>query len=401
MAVWVREYDGGNKDGKKAWWVFVKHEGKTTKKRVGTGVAGHKAAVLMAERMAARIILEQFDGQDEPRLTFAAFAGTWLDTVVDNSLRPGTAEKYREVMRVHWIPVLGGSALSGISRQDVRAQIILFQKSGYQHNTIRYWINVLQSCFTAAIQDNKIHDNPASQASKGLIRKLTSQIHTIDTFTAAELMLLMRRAGAKSPMTHAILITMARTGMRISEVLGLQVGDLDFESRKIYLRRTWGNRSRGPDYHGPPKSGKMRLIDMSQQLVEALQAYIAVTEPRNWLFPARHGRPMTPNSYYSVHWKPLFAGVGGGVVHYRHPHVLRHTYATDMLSIGKSDVYVKEQLGHASIKITVDLYGQWIRNWSNHEVDDLDQKQTAGLRKVPSWFRTEKNGLTLYPGGGQ
>ncbi len=104
---------------------------------------------------------------------------------------------------------------------------------------------------------------------------------------------------------------------------------------------------------------------------------------------------MTPNSYYSVHWKPLFTA---GPVQYRHPHVLRHTYATDMLSMGKSDVYVKEQMGHASINITVDLYGQWIRNWSNHEVDDLDRKQTAGFRKVPSGFRTEKNGLTLYDG---
>ena len=111
-------------------------------------------------------------------------------------------------------------------------------------------------------------------------------------------------------------MTMARTGMRISEVLGLRVDDLDFERREIHLRRTWGNHARGPDYHGPLKSGKMRLVDMSPQLKETLQAYVTATEPRNWLFPATHGRPMTPNSYYSVHWRPLFAGES---VPYRHP----------------------------------------------------------------------------------
>ena len=377
MAVWVREYDGGNKDGKKAWWVFIKHEGKTKKKRVGTGATGRKVAMLIAEKISARIALDQFNISGEPRLTFAAFAETWLETVVEHSLRPGTAEKYREVMRKHWIPAFGGIALQDLTRQKVRAQILKFQQAGYQNNTIRYWLNVLQSCFSAAQEDQRITDNPAAKSTKGLMRKVADPVGAIDTFTGPELMLLLRRAEAKSPMTHAMLMTMARTGMRISEVLGLRVDDLDFERREIHLRRTWGNHARGPDYHGPLKSGKTRLVDMSPQLKETLQAYVTATEPRNWLFPATHGRPMTPNSYYSVHWRPLFAGES---VPYRHPHVLRHTYATDMLSIGKSAVYVKEQLGHASIKITVDWYGQWIRNWSSKEVDDLDRKQTAGLR---------------------
>ncbi len=282
MAVWIREYDGGNKDGKKAWWIFIKHEGKTKKKRIGTGVAGHKAAMLLSERIGAKIVLEEFHITDEPRLTFSTFVATWLDTVVEHSLRPGTAEKYREVMRVHWIPAFGQVALQDLTRQMVRAQIILFQKEGYQNNTIRYWINVLQSCFTAALQDQHLEHNPAMQSTKGLMRKQAPQSRVVETFTAPELMHLMRRAETKSPMTHAILMTMARTGMRISEVLGLQVGDLDFDSRKICLRRTWGNRSRGPEYHGPPKSGKMRLIDMSQDLKETLALYVTLTEPQTW-----------------------------------------------------------------------------------------------------------------------
>jgi hypothetical protein len=213
MAVWVLEYDGGTKDGRQAWWVFIKHEGKTKKKKIGTGAEGRKAAIRLAENLSARIALKEFSTTDEPCLTF----------------------------------------------KRVRARAVKFQQQGFQNNTIRYWINVLQSCFTAAIQDN-----------------------------------------------------------RISEVMGLQVGDLDFDRREIHLRRTWGNQSRGPDCYGPLKSGKICLVVMSQRFKMTLHEYITMTEPETWLFPAAYGRPMTPNSYYSVHWRPLFAS---GVAPYRHPHV--------------------------------------------------------------------------------
>ena len=43
----------------------------------------------------------------------------------------------------------------------------------------------------------------------------------------------------------------------------------------------------------------------------------------------------------------------------RNPHDLRHTYATTLLMAHQSPAYVKEQLGHSSIAITVDIYGHW------------------------------------------
>lgn len=47
-------------------------------------------------------------------------------------------------------------------------------------------------------------------------------------------------------------------------------------------------------------------------------------------------------------------------LHHRHPHDLRHTYATIMLMAHQSPAYVQKQLGHSSISITVDIYGHWI-----------------------------------------
>ena len=79
---------------------------------------------------------------------------------------------------------------------------------------------------------------------------------------------------------------------------GLWLVDLDFERREMHVRRTWGNRSRGPDYTGIPKSSKPRIVDMSQQLCAALQAHVVGRPEAGWLFSSNTGLPMTLNIFY-------------------------------------------------------------------------------------------------------
>ncbi len=58
-------------------------------------------------------------------------------------------------------------------------------------------------------------------------------------------------------------------------------------------------------------------------------------------------------------------------------HDIRHTYASLLLSDGQSPVYVKEQLGHSSIQITVDIYGHLIPSSNREAVNRLDTHPTA------------------------
>jgi len=54
------------------------------------------------------------------------------------------------------------------------------------------------------------------------------------------------------------------------------------------------------------------------------------------------------------------------------PHSLRHTFASQLLQQGESPAYVQRQLGHASIKLTVDTYGKWLPMGNKAAVDGLD-----------------------------
>jgi integrase len=66
---------------------------------------------------------------------------------------------------------------------------------------------------------------------------------------------------------------------------------------------------------------------------------------------------------------PLLKRVG---LRYRKPHTLRHTFASMLIQAGESLAYVKEQLGHSSITITVDTYGHLIPGTNKAAVDRLD-----------------------------
>jgi len=65
-------------------------------------------------------------------------------------------------------------------------------------------------------------------------------------------------------------------------------------------------------------------------------------------------------------------------------HDLRHTFASLLLQQGESPVYVKEQMGHSSIQVTVDLYGHLIPGGNTQAVDRLDQQPEKMLLQVES-----------------
>jgi integrase len=68
-------------------------------------------------------------------------------------------------------------------------------------------------------------------------------------------------------------------------------------------------------------------------------------------------------------WKKVFGDLG---LTYRTPHNLRHSYATILLGQGENVAYVRDQLGHSSVRTTVDIYGHLTPGTNHAAVDKLD-----------------------------
>ena len=247
-------------------------------------------------------------------------------------------------------------------------------------------LNVLRTCLAAAVDDGAIPTNPAGRLGKFTSRS-GDDTETVETFSSAKLAALLETAERDMPAMYPLVLTLARTGLRIGEALTLRVADLHFERREVWVRRTWGSRRKalGDNRINAPKSNKPRRVDMSQQLGRVLQGYLTLRqaeavvhggEPSPWLFAGSAGQPITPGAFWQNVWCPLLRRAG---LRHRKPHSLRHTFASQLLANRESPVYVKEQMGHSSIKITVDTYGHLIPGANKAAVDRLDDASSRNL----------------------
>lgn len=163
-----------------------------------------------------------------------------------------------------------------------------------------------------------------------------------------------------------------RTGLRPGELLGLEWGDVDYRDRFLEVRRSFKNGR-----FARPKNGKSRRVDLSGQCLEALSSLRKqrVAEALasgsgavlNTIF-YRKGEPVSQNSVRNV-FNRMLSRAG---IRKKRFHDTRHTYASMMLSNGQSPQYVKEQMGHSSISITVDVYGHMIPTGNRDAVNALD-----------------------------
>ena len=160
------------------------------------------------------------------------------------------------------------------------------------------------------------------------------------------------------PHYYPFVLCLFRTGMREGEAAALKPEDLDLRSRHIYIQRNFAS---GMYLEESPKSGKNRMVDIAADLAEQLKAWLAVREAETmasgkaaspWLFPSPEGSLIRSNNFRDRVWRTVLKEAG---LRYRKVHATRHTYATRLIMAGANLVYVQRQLGHSSIKITVDL----------------------------------------------
>jgi integrase len=210
----------------------------------------------------------------------------------------------------------------------------------------------------------------------------------VDPFTAEKIPVLLDAARVHfGEDDYVLMLTAFHTGMRASELAGLQWSDIDFRNRFAIVRRQQkdGAVSR-------TKTRKVRKVNMSDALFAESQAlrarrqkeYLGLgkNEIPPWVFlsngqiiwddghPVGNGdrKPLDANNWRNrVFWRAC----DKAKIRRRSLHCTRHSFASILLMAGESPQYVREQLGHASIKMTVDVYGHFIPGANRQAVNKL------------------------------
>lgn len=143
--------------------------------------------------------------------------------------------------------------------------------------------------------------------------------------------------GPRNPKHRALLMTTYAAGLRVSEVVGLQVRDIDSNRMAIRVRQGKGRKD--------------RETLLSERLLAELRAYWKLERALPWLFPGRdRTQPMTISTAQSVYRRAVRdAGIkrSGGI------HTLRHCFATHLLEAGVDPRTLQVLLGHRSLNTTM------------------------------------------------
>ena len=362
MGVRVRQKDG-------VWYIFVNHKGKRKAKRVGTD---KKVAQAAAKEIQRRLACGdyQFEEKASNSPTLRDYGERWLG-YIEATRKPNTHRLYRDALQRDIFPMLGKKTLAEVTRTDIKDLIAKKLGEGLAPATVELTLATLRGLLNHALEDGLIDQNVALKTGKFLPKGDVRD--EADFLTAQELSCLLETARVNYRREYPLLLCLARTGMRIGEAVAVKWEDIDFNDRFIKVRRSY-NRGRV----STTKSGKSRRVEMSLQLAETLKALLKQRKEetlRNgwgqvpeWVFCTEKGSLYNSDRFRHVFGKVLRKA---GLRRIR-IHDLRHTYASLLLSQRAPLVFVKEQLGHHSIKMTVDIYGHLMPGEHKGEVDRLD-----------------------------
>jgi integrase len=364
---------------KDKWWVFIDHKGKRKAKCVGS----KQAAEIAAKKIEARLTLGDFSLLEEkPHRPFDAYFRNWLETYAKAHCKESTQEVYRASFRLYLLPAFGQKDIAAITREDVKKLTYDLLTRGLHRSTVKVALAPLSEMFNHAQEDGHVTPNPALRILKRKRAEDDGHKEHIGFLTREELGVLLRTCQEHFPTWYPFVSLLARTGVRIGEACALQWGDLDFNGRFIEVRRNCVR------YRiTTPKSGKARRVDMSQGLTETLKALHLERrketlrkgwgEVPEWVFYNRERALADQHHFRGRVWPKLLAKAGLRQVRI---HDLRHTFASLLIQQGESLAYVKDQLGHHSIRITVDTYGHLVPGGNRQAVDKLDGLENATIR---------------------
>ncbi len=170
------------------------------------------------------------------------------------------------------------------------------------------------------------------------------------------------------------------TGLRLGELLGLKWGDLEWDNKRLQIRRQLqriphqglvfaelkSKSSKRAIALGSLSIAKLKTHQEMQQ--EAKLAKGDIWQENDLLFPSTKGSPHEPRNLQR-HFENLLEKIELPKIRF---HDLRHTAATLMFKQGVHPKVVQERLGHSSISLTLDTYSHVIPSMQSQAADDLD-----------------------------
>lgn len=311
----------------------------------------------------ARAVLRDLEKGVSPadgRLTVEVYLKRWLEAAKP-TLDYKSYIHYESEVRLHIVPFIGNTPLVKLTPFQLNEMYAVLSEKGFSSTTVRYAHRTVKQALEQAVKLDILARNVAQLASPPRAEK-----HEMIFLSREEAKRLLD--AAKGTRLEAMWVLALSTGMRLGELLALQWSGVNFKQGLVSITKTLQRR---PTRHGglTPKKAKTvssrRTIPITPEAVVALkqhksrQAQERLKAGPIWVdndavFCTQAGGYLRDSHMREDAFLPLLKNAG--LPHMR-IHDLRHTAATLLLEAGVSPLAVSKMLGHATVAMTMDLYG--------------------------------------------
>jgi integrase len=316
------------------------------------------------------------------RIAFGEYAEAWLESRAD--LKPKTRHQYEFLMRQHIMPTWRTVPLAKVTFEGLTRWVSQLSLRDLGASAIRQSVFVMSAALDHAVRSGRIRANPAR--GLGLPRpKRRDYIY----LSHGQVLALASEAGRG----RLLILLLAYTGLRWGEATALRVCDIDFDRRRVDVRRAFSDVG-GRVILGTPKSHQSRTVPLPRFLATEIAAAVAGRHADQLVFTMPGGGVMRLTNWRRSVF--LSARRRAGLSDRFRVHDLRHTAASLMIQAGYPPKMLQEIMGHASITTTLDLYGHLYPGEMDRYADRLDE--AAGMTDAAK-MRPDDTGDEADPEG--
>jgi integrase len=290
------------------------------------------------------------------QMTVREYLEQWCRDYAETHVRRRTFEGYRGILDQYILPKLGAVALAKLTpRHVLEMESALLREGGEKDQglspqTVLHVHRVLSSALKNAVKLGMVARNVAGAVEPPRVTRQETR-----TLTWEEVYQLLEQVA--DPLYWTLILLDIQTGLRRSEILGLQWRDVDLPSGTLSVRRAWIKLPSGGMELTVPKSGRARVVALPGESVELLRSHgarqrEAAVGNGDFVFCRSDGNPLDPD-WVTQGFRRM--ADKAGLENFRF-HDLRHTHASLMLAEGVHLKVTSERLGHSSIGITGNLY---------------------------------------------